>query len=68
MDSRLYPISEEVFHDRILPIIKKHTTLCGGRPPKISHYKCFCAILKMFMVSVPWPKRIWPMAYNIYAV
>ena len=63
MDNRLYPISEEEFNKRILPIIEMHTTPLGGRPPKIKHYKCFCAMLKMLMISVPWrdcPKEYGP--------
>jgi transposase len=59
----MYPIIEEVFNNKILPIIEKYTTPLGGRPPKISHYVCFCAILKMLMVSLPWrdcPKEYGP--------
>ena len=53
---RLYPISEEVFNREIFPIIEAHTSgmRLGGRPPKISHYVCFCAMLKMMSVSLPW--------------
>lgn len=54
MNPRLYPISEEVFNREILPIIEAQTTPMGGRPPKISHYVCFCAMLKMLAVSLPW--------------
>ena len=54
MINRVYPISEKVFNDRVLPIIERHTTPLGGRLPKISHYVCFCAILKMLMVSLAW--------------
>ena len=54
MDNRLYPISEAFFDKEILPIILKHTTGSGGRPPKISHYAFFCAMIKMLTVSIPW--------------
>ena len=54
MTDRLYPICEEFFNTNILPIIMRHTTGSGGRPPKISHYTCFCAMVKMLRVSVPW--------------
>jgi hypothetical protein len=43
-NKRLYPISEEVFNQKILPIIKDHY-IWKGRPPKVSHYKAFCGIL-----------------------
>ena len=63
MNDRLYPISEAVFNEQILPIIYKHTRVSGGRPPKIPHYICFCAMLKMLAMSVPWrdcPKEYGP--------
>ena len=54
MQDRLYPISKELFDREILPIIIRETTRCGGRPPKIDHYICFCAMLKMLSCSMPW--------------
>jgi len=54
MIDRLYPLSESVFNAEILPLILSETTPLGGRPPKISHYICFCAILKMLSCSLPW--------------
>jgi hypothetical protein len=54
MDKRLYPLEERTFNKEILPIILAETTLMGGRPPKISHYVCFCAMLKMLSCSMPW--------------
>jgi hypothetical protein len=54
MQDRLYPISKEKFDQEILPIIEAETTPQGGRPPKISHYVCFCAMLKMLTCSMPW--------------
>ena len=63
MKDRLYQISREVFEREILPLIQKETTSQGGRPPKIDHYTCFCAMLKMMSVSLPWrdcPKEYGP--------
>lgn len=54
MRDRLYPISREVFEREILPLIEAETTPQGGRPPLIDHYTCFCAMLKMLSVSLPW--------------
>lgn len=53
-NSRMYPISKEVFDREILPIIERETNRSGGRPPKIPHYVFFCAVLKMLSISVPW--------------
>lgn len=50
----MYSITEEKFNKKILPIIEKYTKPLGGRPPKISHYKCFSAMLYMLRVSMPW--------------
>lgn len=52
MNSRLLPIKRELFDKEILPIIVNKTKfssnqLSGGRPPKIDHFICFCAMLKM---------------------
>jgi hypothetical protein len=63
MENRLYPISKEIFDKEILPIIERETKPLGGRPPKIGHYDCFCAMLKMMSVSLPWrdcPKEYGP--------
>lgn len=54
MTSRMYAITEGSFKKEVLPIIEKYTMALGGRPPKISHYVCFCAMLYMLRVSVPW--------------
>jgi hypothetical protein len=54
MTVRLCLIKEELFNSHLLPIIMKHTSVSGGRPPSISHYTCFCAMLKMLRVSIPW--------------
>jgi hypothetical protein len=50
MSDRLYQLSESVFNEEILPLILEETTPLGGRPPNISHYKSFCAMLKMLPV------------------
>lgn len=63
MNKRLYPIERKRFEEQILPIIEKATTPQGGRPPKIDHYTCFCAMLTMLRVSLPWrdcPKEYGP--------
>lgn len=59
MNPRLLPIKRELFDKEILPIILNKTKfsgnkLSGGRPPKIDHFICFCAMLKMMSVSLPW--------------
>jgi hypothetical protein len=51
MNNRLFPLSRDVFNRDVLPIIEAATTPLGGRPPKIDHYTCFCAMLKMLSVS-----------------
>ena len=62
MENRLYPLEEDFFNREILPIIERATKPLGGRPPKISHYVCFCAMLKMLSISIPW--RDCPPAYG----
>jgi hypothetical protein len=42
--NRLFPITEEVFNQNILPVIEGNY-IWKGRPPKISHYRAFCGIL-----------------------
>jgi transposase len=54
MNPRLYPLSKETFDREILPLIESETKRMGGRPPKIDHSACFCAMLKMLSVSLPW--------------
>lgn len=44
MDTGLYPLSPEYFRLRILPVIESNY-IWKGRPPTISHYQVFCAIL-----------------------
>lgn len=53
MDKRLFPISVETFNDWVLPIIEQ-SYIWKGRPPKISHYNAFCAILYVLRTGIPW--------------
>ena len=53
MSSRYYPISESFFDSEIKPIILSHQ-IWKGRPPKISHYQAFCAILYVLRTGIPW--------------
>jgi transposase len=60
-NKRLYPISEEVFNQKILPVIEA-SYIWKGRPPKVSHYAVFCAILYILRVGCPWrdlPEKYW---------
>jgi|GEM_PF-1700626 len=53
MDKRLYPIDQKTFSDWSLPTIEK-SYIWKGRPPTISHYKVFCAILYILRTGAPW--------------
>lgn len=53
MDKRLYPIGLGVFNDQILGVIEENY-IWKGRPPLISHYKVFCAILYVLRTGIPW--------------
>ena len=53
MDQRLYPITEAFFAATILPLIEG-SYIWKGRPPGISHYVVFCAILYVLRTGVPW--------------
>ena len=44
MENRLFPIDIKTFNACVLPIIEQ-SYIWKGRPPVISHYKVFCAIL-----------------------
>jgi transposase len=52
-NKRLYPISEELFNQKILPIIEGDY-IGKGRPPKVSYYQAFCGILYILRTSCPW--------------
>lgn len=63
MDKRLYPISKEFFFAEIQPLI----TQCyspAGRPPKISDYDVFNAILYVLRTGIPW--RDLPTCYGYW--
>ena len=53
MDKRMYPMSQEFFRTSILPLIEGGY-IWKGRPPKISHYQTFSAILYVLRVGCPW--------------
>jgi transposase len=60
-NKRLYPISEEVFNQKVLPVIEGDY-IWKGRPPKASHYPVFCGILYILRTGCPW--RDLPEAYG----
>ena len=53
MDKRIYAIAPQKFKELILPIIEG-SYIWKGRPPIISHYKTFCAILYVLRTGIPW--------------
>ena len=53
MDTRLFPITSSYFKEAIEPIIEKNY-IWKGRPPKVSHYKVFCAIMYVLRTGCPW--------------
>lgn len=53
MDERLYPVTPELFRQTILPLIEGNY-IWKGRPPKVSHYQVFCAILYVLRTGCPW--------------
>ncbi|MDR1302793.1 MAG: transposase, partial [Treponema sp.] len=62
---RLYPISEELFNQKILPIIEGNY-IWKGRAPKVSPYPVFCGILYILRTGCPW--RDLPEAYGYWHV
>jgi transposase len=52
-NKRLYPITEERFNQKLLPVIEGDY-IWKGRPPQVSHYKVFCAILYIMRTGCPW--------------
>jgi transposase len=64
-NKRLYPISEEVFNQKVLPIIEADY-IWKGRPPKVSLYQIFCAILYILRTGCPW--RDLPEVYGYWHV
>lgn len=53
MDKRLYPVTREFFDGHIEPLITGRY-IWKGRPPKISHYQVFCAVLYVLRTGIPW--------------
>ena len=53
MDKRLYPVDKKIFKEMILPIIEG-SYIWKGRPPLISHYQVFAAILYILRTGIPW--------------
>jgi transposase len=53
MDTRLFPVTPEFFDKEIKPLIEG-AYIWKGRPPKISHYHVFCAILYVLRTGCPW--------------
>lgn len=53
MDRRLFPISQQLFSHEVQPIIEKNY-IWQGRPPEISHYKVFCAVMYILRTGIPW--------------
>jgi transposase len=64
-NKRLYPISEEVFDRKVLPIIEGDY-IWKGRPPKVLHYHAFCGILYILRTGCSW--RDLPEAYGYWHV
>ena len=53
MDARLFPVTAEFFDKEIRPLIEE-AYIWKGRPPMISHYPIFCALLYILRVGCPW--------------
>jgi len=67
MDKRLYPLDKRTFNMWVLPVIE-NSYIWKGRPPTISHYKAFCAILYVLRTGIPWRDlpRIFGNWHSIY--
>jgi transposase len=65
MNKRLYPISETVFNEAVLPVIEGNY-MGKGRSPKVPHYKAFCGILYILRTGSPW--RDLPEEYGYWHV
>lgn len=53
MDGRLFPVKPEFFNKHIKPLIENGYSK-AGRPPKISDYYVFCAMLYVLRTGVSW--------------
>jgi len=63
MDSRLFPVTPEFFRKEIEPLIEGDYRR-KGRPPKVSHYHVFCAMLYVLRSGVSW--RDLPTCYGYW--
>jgi transposase len=63
MDSRLFPITKEFFNSNIKPLIDINYSK-AGRPPSISDYRVFCAMLYVLRTGVSW--RDLPKCYGYW--
>lgn len=52
LDTRLFPVTLLFFKQEILPGIEGQY-IWKGRPPKISHFNVFCAILYVLRTGIP---------------
>ena len=53
MDKRLFPVTPEFFRDTINPLIERCYSK-AGRPPTISNYRVFCAMMYVLRTGIPW--------------
>ena len=53
MDTRLFPVTPEFFKENIQPVIESSYSR-AGRPPSISDYHVFCAMLYVLRTGIPW--------------
>lgn len=53
MDKRLFPVTPEFFKSTIQPWVESGYSK-AGRPPTISDYHVFCAMLYVLRTGIPW--------------
>ena len=53
MDKRLFPVTPEFFRENVQPLIESSYSR-AGRPPSISDYHVFCAMLYVLRTGIPW--------------
>ncbi|XVJ51560.1 MAG: transposase [Vampirovibrio sp.] len=53
LDKRLYPLEDTRFLKEIEPLIQQ-SYIWKGRPPKVSHYNVFCAVLYVLRTGIAW--------------
>jgi transposase len=64
-NKRLYPISEELFNQKVLLVIEDDN-IRKGRPPEVSCYQAFCGIRYIPGTGCSW--RDLPEAYGYWQV